>query len=131
MPHETRGKAKLIQICRAGGGSGQRQRTWRTVPDVEGPDLVRKRLVVAGEVQGVFYRDTCRRRALAAGVAGWVRNLPDQRVEVVFEGEPEPVRRLVAWAQEGPREAVVAHVDVRDEPPEGLSGFTIRTTPYR
>lgn len=63
------------------------------------------------------------------GVAGWVRNLPDQRVEAVFEGPPEPVQSLVDWAGKGPRAAIVAHVDVRDEAPEGLSGFSVRPTP--
>jgi acylphosphatase len=91
--------------------------------------VIRKRVLVSGDVQGVFFRDTCRRIALQRGVAGWVRNLPDQRVEAVFEGPPEPVQSLVEWAGQGPREATVAHVDIRDEPPEGLSGFSVRPTP--
>jgi acylphosphatase len=91
--------------------------------------VIRKRVLVSGRVQGVFFRDTCRRLALEQGVAGWVRNLPDRRVEAVFEGPAEPVQRLVDWAGQGPREATVARVDVRDEEPEGLSGFTVRTTP--
>jgi acylphosphatase len=91
--------------------------------------VIRKRVLVSGDVQGVFFRDTCRRIALRQGVAGWVRNLPDRRVEAVFEGPAEPVRSLVDWASRGPREATVAHVDVQDESPEGLSGFTVRPTP--
>jgi acylphosphatase len=91
--------------------------------------VIRKRVMISGEVQGVFFRDTCRRIALRQGVTGWVRNLPDRRVEAVFEGPVEPVQSLVDWASQGPCEAIVAHVDVRDEPPEGLSGFTIRPTP--
>jgi acylphosphatase len=58
-----------------------------------------------------------------------VRNLPDQRVEAVFEGRPEPVQSLVEWVGRGPHQAIVEHVDVQDEPPEGLSGFTVRPTP--
>jgi acylphosphatase len=91
--------------------------------------VVRKRVVVSGDVQGVFYRDTCRRLAVRHGVAGWVRNLPDRRVEAVFEGPADPVQRLVDWTRRGPQQATVAHVDVHDEQPEGLSGFTIRETP--
>lgn len=91
--------------------------------------MVRKRVIVSGTVQGVFFRDTCRRVAVAHGVAGWVRNLPDRRVEAVFEGAAEPVQRLVDWARHGPRQATVTHVDVHDEQPEGLFGFAIRETP--
>ncbi|MGI5239463.1 acylphosphatase [Dactylosporangium sp. CA-139066] len=88
--------------------------------------MVRKRVLVSGLVQGVFFRDTCRRVAEARGVAGWVRNLPDGRVEAVFEGGDEPVGALVAWAGEGPRSARVTGVVVHDEPAEGISGFSIR-----
>jgi acylphosphatase len=88
--------------------------------------VIRKRVLVSGDVQGVFFRDTCRRMARDHGVAGWVRNLPDQRVEAVFEGAPDAVDRLVRWAGHGPPQARVAAVEVRDEDPEGLSGFAIR-----
>jgi acylphosphatase len=88
--------------------------------------VIRRRVLVAGHVQGVFFRDTCRREALAAGVSGWVRNLYDGRVEAVFEGEPAAVERLVSWAHAGPRRAHVVDVEVADEPPEGLSGFAVR-----
>ena len=89
--------------------------------------MIRRRVLVSGEVQGVFFRDSCRRLAGQQGVAGWVRNLPDGRVEAVFEGEPEAVGRLVNWSNRGPSEAVVASVDVREEPPEGLTRFEIRS----
>lgn len=88
--------------------------------------LVRRRLLVSGQVQGVFFRDRCRREAAAAGVAGWVRNLPDGRVEVVAEGEVEAVERLQRWCREGSSQAQVASVEVVDEDPEGLSGFSTR-----
>jgi acylphosphatase len=96
----------------------------------EGSVVDRRRVVVSGTVQGVFFRDTCRRVAVANGVAGWVRNLPDERVEAVFEGAADPVQRLVDWARHGPPQATVAHLDVHDEQPEGLAGFTIRETPW-
>jgi acylphosphatase len=86
----------------------------------------RRRVVVQGHVQGVFFREATRRRALAAGVAGWVRNTPDGSVEAVFEGEREAVDRLVAFMQEGPRGARVDWVDVVNEEPEGVVGFDVR-----
>jgi acylphosphatase len=59
-------------------------------------------------------------------VAGWARNCPDGTVEAVFEGDPAAVGRLVEFAHEGPRGATVARVNVYEEEPEGLSGFSIR-----
>jgi acylphosphatase len=88
--------------------------------------MIRKRVVVHGLVQGVFFRDTVRRRALSAGVAGWVRNNWDGTVEAVFEGDEQAVDRLVAFCRAGPRGARVDHVDVTVESPESLSGFPIR-----
>lgn len=88
--------------------------------------MQRRRVVVQGHVQGVFFRETTRRRAVAAGVSGWVRNTPDGSVEAVFEGERDAVDRLVAFAQSGPRGARVDWVDVVSEEPEGLEGFDLR-----
>ncbi|KQV05637.1 MULTISPECIES: acylphosphatase [unclassified Kitasatospora] len=93
-------------------------------------ERIRSRVVVTGEVQGVFFRDTCRRTAQEYGVAGWVRNLADGTVEAVFEGEAAAVGQLVAWAERGPSQAVVDRVTVRQEEPEGLTGFEIRPTPW-
>ncbi|MEV4345889.1 acylphosphatase [Actinoplanes sp. NPDC049596] len=87
---------------------------------------MRQRVWIAGLVQGVFFRDTCRRVAVAAGVNGWVRNLEDGRVEAVFEGEPEAVASLVEWAHEGPPRARVDSVDAVAEPAIGEAGFAIR-----
>jgi acylphosphatase len=87
---------------------------------------MRKHVLVSGDVQGVFYRDSCRRTAGQQGVAGWVRNLPDGRVEAVFEGDRENVDRMVAWARRGPARALVRALEVHEEPAEGLSGFEIR-----
>jgi len=88
--------------------------------------VVRYRVLISGRVQGVFFRDTCRRLADQHGVAGWVRNLPDGRVEAVFEGPAEDVRWLVDWARRGPRLAMVQAVSVEAERPEGLHAFLIR-----
>jgi acylphosphatase len=87
--------------------------------------VIRRRVVVRGHVQGVFFRDTARRMAESRGVAGWITNRPDGAVEAVFEGEPAAVEELVAFAREGPRGAVVEDMDVSEEDPEGLSGFRI------
>ena len=89
-------------------------------------DVVRKRVVVHGDVQGVFFRDTTRREAGSHGVAGWVRNTPEGTVEAVFEGSPGAVDRMVAFAGRGPRGAQVERVEASDEEPEGLSGFEVR-----
>ena len=87
---------------------------------------MRKRVVVHGRVQGVFFRDSTRQRAEAAGVAGWVANRPDGTVEAVFEGDDDAVETLVRWVKEGPRGADVERVDVTDEEPEGVTGFAVR-----
>ena len=89
-------------------------------------ETVAKRVVVHGSVQGVFFRDTTRRRAESRGVAGWVRNCSDGTVEALFEGAPDAVDALVAFAGEGPGGAQVERVDVEDLEPEGLGGFEVR-----
>ena len=87
---------------------------------------MRKRVVVHGDVQGVFFRDSTRQRAQAAGVGGWVANRPDGTVEAVFEGDDAAVDELVGFMREGPRGADVERVEVEDEEPEGLTGFEVR-----
>ena len=79
-----------------------------------------------GRVQGVFFRDSVRREAESAGVAGWARNCPDGTVEAVFEGEPDAVDRLVEACRRGPGHASVQSLDVAEEAPEGLDGFSVR-----
>jgi acylphosphatase len=68
-------------------------------------------------VQNVWFRDGCANEARTAGVDGWIRNLPDGRVEAVFEGAPDAVGRVVMWCHEGPPRARVTRVEVRDELP--------------
>jgi acylphosphatase len=87
---------------------------------------IRRRVVVCGRVQGVGFRAATRSRAEALGVAGWVRNLPDGRVEAAFEGDPEAVGALVGFCREGPRLARVEHLEVCEEPVEGLRRFEFR-----
>ena len=87
---------------------------------------VRRRVAVRGYVQGVFFRDSCRREASSRGVAGWVANRPDGAVEAVFEGDADAVSSMVDWCSHGPRGADVDSVDDSTEEPEGLSGFEVR-----
>jgi acylphosphatase len=88
--------------------------------------MIRRRVVVHGLVQGVFFRDAVWRRASSTGVSGWVRNTRHGAVEAVFEGDRGAVEALVAFCHEGPRSARVDRVDETEEPAEGLSGFAIR-----
>ncbi len=81
--------------------------------------------MVSGRVQGVFYRDGCRQQATARGVAGSAANLADGAVEVVLEGAADDVRQVVEWARRGPDDARVVGVEVHEEPPQGLTGFTV------
>lgn len=89
-------------------------------------DRVRRRVLVAGRVQGVWFRESCHDQAQAAGVAGWVRNLADGRVEVALEGPPDAVDEVVGWCRRGPRRARVDRVEVGDEAPVGEQGFRVR-----
>ncbi len=86
---------------------------------------VRKRVRAHGRVQGVFFRDSVRRAAESAGVAGWARNCGDGTVEAVLEGPEGAVERLVALCRSGPGHAEVSRLDVADEEPEGLDGFRV------
>ncbi len=87
--------------------------------------MIRRRVIVQGHVQGVFFRETARRRAVSVGVAGWARNLPDGTVELCLEGQLDAVEDLVRFCEEGPRGARVDWVDVAAEEPEGIVGFTV------
>jgi acylphosphatase len=90
-----------------------------------GSERKRVHVFVSGRVQGVFYRSECARRARALGVAGFVRNLPDGRVEAAFEGEPGAVESMVAWCRRGPRWAEVTAVETAEEAPTGEREFRI------
>ena len=89
-------------------------------------ETVRTRVVIDGVVQGVWFRASTQREAVAFGLSGWVRNLPDGRVEAVFEGSADAVARMVDWCHRGPDRAIVTSVEVSDETPEGLSGFRVK-----
>ena len=88
--------------------------------------VVARRVVVSGRVQGVWFRESTRRRADTRAVAGWIRNREDGTVEALFEGEPDAVEALVAWCREGPRGATVERVEVEDADVAGLDRFEVR-----
>jgi acylphosphatase len=89
-------------------------------------ERIRYRIVVDGRVQGVWFRESTRRAAEDLGVTGWVRNLPDGRVEAVFEGPEIAVIRAVEWARCGPPRAVVTSLEQTAEEPEDLATFEVR-----
>jgi acylphosphatase len=91
-----------------------------------GPKKIRRRLVVHGDVQGVFYRDSTRHAARNEGVSGWAANRSDGTVEVVLEGPADAVQSVVGYCRQGPSSADVHSVDEHEETPEGLAGFQIR-----
>ncbi|MBD2018734.1 acylphosphatase [Leptolyngbya sp. FACHB-36] len=89
-------------------------------------ERIRARVVVSGRVQGVAYRAATQEMATELKLAGWVRNLPNGRVEAVFEGAEDPVEDMIGWCQQGPPAALVKNVEVEYEEPEGLQAFEIR-----
>jgi acylphosphatase len=91
--------------------------------------VIRYRVLISGQVQGVYFRSTCRRMALEHGVSGWVRNLPDGRVEAVFEGPTEDIHHPLDWARRGPHLAVVADVAVQAEVSPGFPARTLANAP--
>jgi acylphosphatase len=87
---------------------------------------VSRHVLVSGRVQGVGFRWFARERAQELGLAGWVRNLPDGRLELVLEGSEEPMRMMLAWLAKGPPAAGVTHVEVVERASEGSAGFEVR-----
>ncbi len=85
-------------------------------------ERVRAHVFISGKVQGVNFRTNLRDQARRGEVEGWVRNLPDSRVEAIFEGTRGAVQRLVSWCYSGPTAADVQHVDVEWEAPTNREG---------
>jgi acylphosphatase len=85
---------------------------------------VRRRVIVRGEVQGVFFRASVGRLATQLGVSGFARNRGDGSVEMVFEGAVDAVEQLISYSSDGPEQARVSGVEVTEEEPEGASGFS-------
>ena len=96
------------------------------LPAEPGAGRVRVRAIVSGRVQGVWYRESCRREAERLGVTGWVRNTPDGSVEIEAEGPRRAVDALLDWARTGPPRARVTGVRVTDLTVAGGAGFEVR-----
>jgi acylphosphatase len=89
--------------------------------------MKRKHVLIEGMVQGVFFRANTQKMASSLGLNGWVRNLPDGRVEAVFEGEEHILAAMLDWCRQGPPFAAVGHIDVKDEPYSGdYTSFNVR-----
>lgn len=88
-------------------------------------DRVARRALVSGRVQGVGFRWQCRETAESRQVAGWVRNLPDGRVEAWIEGDSSAVDGMLQWLRRGPRSARVERVEVFEESERGIRGFEL------
>ena len=89
--------------------------------------MERVHLFISGRVQGVFFRANTRAKAQGLGVNGWVKNLPDGRVEVLAEGEREKLKKLVQWCHSGSSSARVDNVEVKWEESAGeYNSFRIR-----
>lgn len=87
---------------------------------------IRAHLYISGTVQGVFFRHYTFETAHKLGLTGWVRNLPDGRVEAVIEGAETKVEEMAEWCRRGPPSAKVTAVDIKREPPGGsFKGFDI------
>lgn len=108
-PRASRGPPEKPKLARASSGP-----------------MPRLRCFVSGLVQGVFFRGNTQRQAYRLGLRGWVRNLPDGRVEAVLEGPRDKLEAMVAWLHRGPPMARVERVETREEPEEGLQGFELR-----
>jgi len=89
--------------------------------------MKRVRVIISGRVQGVFFRAYTKEEAERLGIKGWVRNLPDGRVEALFEGEDKAVEEMIRWCHRGSPSAVVTKVEVHEEPYQGeFKDFKIR-----
>jgi len=90
-------------------------------------EKVRVHILVSGKVQGVFFRSETQEKAQQLGLTGWVRNLPNGRVEAVFEGEKARIEEMIEWAKSGPPGAIVNHLDLKWEEYRGeFNNFEIR-----
>ncbi len=87
--------------------------------------MKRAHVFVSGRVQGVWFRASTRDKAEELSLNGWVRNLPDGRVEAVFEGDDRAVEEMVEWCRHGPPMARVDRVDIEYEKPQGERSFRI------
>lgn len=90
-------------------------------------DKERAHVYISGDVQGVAFRDSTRQKAEELDLNGWVKNMPDGRVEALFEGPANAVQEMLDWCKEGPSQATVEDVDAEHESSEeDPEGFEVR-----
>jgi len=87
--------------------------------------MKRFRVFISGRVQGVFFRIFTQKKAKSLGLSGWAKNLPDGRVEAVFEGEPKMIKQMLNWCDQGSPASQVDKIERLEEEPEGLERFEI------
>lgn len=90
------------------------------------PSHTHIRAYISGRVQGVGYRFSTACEAERLGIAGWVQNLPDGRVEAAFEGTPQQLEPMLGWCHRGPKGAIVENVTIENRAHQGYRGFEIR-----
>ena len=89
--------------------------------------MKRIHVFISGNVQGVGFRFSCKQEADRLGIVGWIKNLPTGQVEAIFEGNEEPLNRILAWCMVGPEGAQVEHIEKHEEKVERLRSFEILT----
>jgi acylphosphatase len=95
--------------------------------DIHNQNKAKAHVLISGQVQGVFFRDATRKKAEDLRITGWVRNLPDGRVEVLFEGEKEAIDKIIEWTKKGPDSARVEDIKVKwEEYKDEFSSFAIK-----
>jgi acylphosphatase len=87
--------------------------------------FVSYKLTISGHVQGVFYRQSAKEKAISLGISGTVKNLPDGSVEAAITGNPEHVEEFIDWCRKGPSGAKVEKVDIHETPLKNFTGFVI------
>jgi acylphosphatase len=83
-------------------------------------------ITITGKVQGVFYRQSAKEKALELGITGVVKNMPDGSVHIMASGTKDQLNQLVAWCKQGPPRAVVSAVHVEQTAPHAFFGFTVQ-----
>ena len=87
--------------------------------------MIRRRLVITGRLRGAMFRESYLREARRLGVRGWALHREDGRTEAVFEGQPQAVDAMIAWARTGPAHDYVTSIEVVEEEPGEEEGFAI------
>jgi acylphosphatase len=89
-------------------------------------NLTTKHIIISGKVQGVFFRKNTKQKAVELKINGWVKNTPDDRVEIFAQGNKEDLNTFINWCKQGPPKAIVENIQVTEkEADDNLKGFSI------